>query len=173
MLPVTLRMKKARDFAVMATKGRTIFGFFSTLRVRAVSPTNNPLAKSAVTSVKADKGGNEGGLSQTKIAFIISTKIFKKAVDRNRSKRRFRSSVRELLPTIPKGYHLLFILKPQCLDGDYQKIKADTAHMLEKIPETMKQPLKLSPRAQREMKKGKVRGGSRFVKPMKRITKSR
>jgi|GEM_PF-398436 len=148
MLPPDVRMKKTRDFAAMATKGRTIFGFFSTLRIRAI---------------------NSG---ETKIAFIISTKIFKKAVERNRSKRRFRASVRELLPTIPKGYHLLFILKPQCLDGDYQKIKADTAHMLEKIPETMKQPLKLSPRAQREMRKGKVKGGSRFVKPLKRITKS-
>jgi ribonuclease P protein component len=163
MLPVDVRMKKTRDFAAMATKGRSIFGFFSTLRVRAVPVTKNPLVK----------GGSEGGLAPTKIAFIISTKIFKKAVERNRAKRRFRSSVRELLPTIPKGYHLLFILKPQCLDGDYQKIKADTAHMLEKIPEIMKQPLKLSPRAQREMRKGKVKGGSRFVKPAKKIAKSR
>jgi len=148
MLPPEVRMKKTRDFAAMATKGRSIFGFFSTLRIRSVSPTSNSL-----------------------VAFIISTKIFKKAVERNRAKRRFRASVRELLPLIPKGFHLLFILKPQTLDGDYEKMKADTAHMLEKIPETMKQPLKLSPRAQREMRKGKVGGGSRFVKPAKKRNK--
>jgi len=137
-------MKKTRDFAAMATKGRSIFGFFSTLRVRQVAPTDS------------------------KIAFIVSTKIFKHAVDRNRSKRRFREAIRSLLPTVPKGYHLLFILKPQTLDGDFEKMKADAAHMLEKIPEAMKQPIKFSPRAQREMKKGKVATASRFVKPRKK-----
>ena len=144
MLPPSIRMKKTRDFAAMATKGRSVFGFFSTLRVRSVAA------------------------GESKVAFIISTKIFKKAVDRNRAKRRFREAIRSLLPSIPKGYHLLFVLKPQTLDGDFEKMKADAAHMLEKIPETMKQPVKISPRAQREMKKGKVATTSRFVKPRKK-----
>lgn len=141
MLPLSIRMKKTRDFAAMATKGRSIFGFYSTLRLRS------------------------SGSAETKIAFIISTKIFKKAVDRNRAKRRFREAVRLLVPTFPKGFHYLFILKPQTLDGDFEKMGQDVAHMLEKVPKAMLQPLKISPRAQKEMKKGKVKGGARFVKP--------
>ncbi len=128
----------------MATKGRSIFGFYSTLRVRQVGP------------------------KESKVGFIISTKIFKHAVDRNRSKRRFREAVRSLLPTVPKGYHLLFVLKPQTLDGEFEKMKADAAHMLEKIPEAMTKPVKISPRAQREMKKGKIGVGARFVKPKRK-----
>ncbi|MFA6161614.1 MAG: ribonuclease P protein component [Patescibacteria group bacterium] len=144
MLPKPNRLKKTKDFALMATKGRSIFGLYATLRIRqnATAPEE-----------------------QSKIGFIISTKIFKRAVKRNLAKRRFRSAVHELLPQIPPGYHLLFILKPETLTADYQAMKDEILHMLSKIPETMKKPLKLSPRARKEMGKGKVAAGARFVKP--------
>ncbi|MDD2786394.1 MAG: ribonuclease P protein component [Patescibacteria group bacterium] len=152
MLPKQSRLKKTKDFALMATKGRSVFGLFATLRVR--------LDASASTA----KGGTVG-LQPSKIGFIISTKIFKRAVKRNLAKRRFRSALHELLPQIPPGYHLLFILKPETLTADYQAMKDEVLHMLSKIPETMKKPLKLSPRARKEMGKGKVAVGARFVKP--------
>ena len=39
--------------------------------------------------------------------------------------------------------------------------------MVGKIPATMVKPLKLSPRAKKEMGKGKIAAGARFVKPKK------
>lgn len=128
----------------MATKGRSVFGPLATLRIRL----DKNLAGSA-----------------SKIGFIVSTKIFKRAVKRNLAKRRFRSAVRELLSEIPQGYHLLFVLKPETLTADYEVMKAEIKRMLEKIPEAMSKPLKLSPRAKKEMGKGKVVAGARFVKP--------
>lgn len=145
MLPSTQRLKKTKDFALMATKGRSIFGPLATLRVRLDSkvPKDQP----------------------SKIGFIVSTKVFKRAVKRNLAKRRFRSAMRELLPIIPPGYHLLFILKPETLTEDYETIKQEITRLVGKIPETMSKPLKLSPRAKHEMGKGKIAVGSRFVKP--------
>lgn len=137
----------------MATKGRSIFGSLATLRVRL--------------DARAPKD------TQSKIGFIVSTKVFKRAVKRNLAKRRFRSAVRELLPQIPTGYHLLFVLKPETLTADYQVMKAEILHMVSKIPETMVKPLKLSPRARKEMGKGKLPVGSRFVKPKAKITNNK
>ncbi|MFA6100106.1 MAG: ribonuclease P protein component [Patescibacteria group bacterium] len=145
MLPAPQRLKKTKDFALMATKGRSIFGSLATLRVRQ----DTKLPKDV----------------QSKIGFIVSTKIFKRAVKRNLAKRRFRSAVHELLPQVPTGYHLLFILKPETLTADYKVMRDEILHMLSKIPETMTKPLRLSPRARKEMGKGKIAAGARFVKP--------
>ncbi len=144
-------MKKTKDFAQMATRGRSVFGPLATMRVRRIDATPNP--------------------ADSLIGFIISTKIFKRAVKRNLAKRRFRSAVRELLDQIPKGYHLLFVLKPDTLTADYQDIKNEILRLVSKIPETMSKPLKLSPRARKEMGKGKIAAGSKFVKPRKKIYK--
>lgn len=135
----------------MATRGRSIFGPLATLRVRRIDASPAP--------------------ANSRIGFIISTKIFKRAVKRNLAKRRFRSAVRELLEQIPKGYHLLFILKPETLTADYQVIKDEILRLVSKIPETMSKPLKLSPRARKEMGKGKIATGSKFVKPRKKSIK--
>ncbi|MFZ6015517.1 MAG: ribonuclease P protein component [Patescibacteria group bacterium] len=144
------RLKKTKDFAVMATKGRSIYGIYSTLRVRAVHP-----------SKEHPKPAEES----PKIGFIISTKTFKRAVKRNRAKRRFREAVKELISQFPKGYQFIFILKSETLDAPYAAMRDDVAHMITKIERTMSRPLKLSPRARKELGKGKLAHGARFIKP--------
>jgi len=137
----------------MATKGRSIFGPLAVLRVRLEA--------------------REPKTAQSKIGFIVSTKVFKRAVKRNLAKRRFRSAVRELLPQIPTGYHLLFVLKPETLTADYQFMKQEILRLVGKIPETMIKPLRLSPRAKKEMGKGKLPIGSRFLKPRGKTTNTK
>jgi len=144
------RLKKTKDFALMATKGRSIYGIYSTLRIRAIHP-----------SKEHPKPAEEAA----KIGFIISTKTFKRAVKRNRAKRRFRSAVKELIKQFPSGHQFIFILKAETLDAPYSAMREDVAHMLTKIEKTMQRPLKLSPRAKRELGKGKIAHGARFVKP--------
>lgn len=147
------RLKKTKDFATMATKGRSIYGIYSTLRVRAVHP-----------SKEHPKPSEE----PAKIGFIISTKTFKNAVDRNRAKRRFRAAVKELIKNFPNGHQFIFILKRETLTAPYIAMREDVAHMLTKIERTMQRPLKLSPRARKELGKGKLSRGARFVKPKRK-----
>ncbi len=147
------RLKKTKDFAVMATKGRSIYGVYSTLRIRKVHP-----------SKEHPKPEQES----PQIGFIVSTKTFKNAVDRNRAKRRFRSAVKELIKDFPNGYQCIFILKRETLTAPYADMREDVAHMLTKIEKVMSRPLKLSPRARKEMAKGKLARGARFVKPKRK-----
>ena len=154
MLSAENRLKKTKDFAAMATKGRSIYGVYSTLRIRVVHP-----------SKEHPKPAEE----PAKIGFIISTKTFKRAVKRNRAKRRFRSAVKELINDFPNGHQFIFILKAETLTAPYSAMREDVAHMLTKIDKTLKRPLKLSPRAKKELSKGKISHGARFVKPHKKV----
>lgn len=130
MLHRTKRLTKKKDFLRLATKGRSAFGPYATMRV-----------------VELARGG-EG-----KVGFIISTKIFKRAVDRNRTKRRLREVVRALLPTIPPGVNLLFIAKPEAKDADFQKLTEEIKRLITKIPEALKQPARPSSRGVKHQKK--------------------
>ena len=141
MLKKNFRLTKKKDFNRLATHGRSIFGIYSTLRI------------------------NRNNQNNKKIGFIISTKIFKRAVKRNRAKRRYREIIKKILPQIPNNYHYLFILKPKTLDADFQKMEQDVLHMISKIDKTFSKPLKISPRTRKEIKKGKLPIGKKFIKP--------
>lgn len=95
MLSKDRRLTKKRDFSKLGTQGRSIHGPFATLRVRM------------------SKAGEK------RVAFITSTKVMKRAVDRNRAKRRMREVARKLWDELPDA-HLLFILKSECKDVPYQ-----------------------------------------------------
>lgn len=129
MLPREKRLTKKRDFLKLGTAGRPVYGVFTTLRVRAL---HKP---------------------ETKVAFLTSTKMFKLAVDRNRVKRRLREILREIWDELPSSMHLLFIAKPEALDGDFLKIKEDIRHMLTKVPDALRKPARPSPRARKNAEK--------------------
>lgn len=59
----------------------------------------------------------------TKVGFIVSTKVDKNAVGRNKVARHFREVIRELLPNIKPGYSILIIAKKQVLALDFATIK--------------------------------------------------
>lgn len=123
MLTKTHRLTQKRDFAKLSTHGRSVFGPFVTMRVRST--------------------GEEG----PRIAFITSTKVFKRSVDRNRVKRRLRAILRELLAEVPKKIHLLFIVKPEALKAPHLDLVAEIRRLLTKIPEALTKPAKPSPGA--------------------------
>lgn len=132
MLKKNQRLTKKQDFTRLAIQGRSIFGSFATLRVRPVH----------------EKG--------KKVAFITSTKVFKKAVDRNRVKRRMREVVRGLFEKIPQNAHLLFILKPEALKAPYPRLVAEVERLLTKIPDALSKPPQLSPAAKKRQAKGRL-----------------
>ncbi len=133
MLPKPKRLTKKRDFAKLGTQGRTAYGPHMTMRVR-------PSKEEA-----------------PKVAFITSTKVMKKAVDRNRAKRRMRDVVRRSWEKIPPRVHVLFVLQPPVKDIPHAELVAEVEHLLEKIPTTLQKPARMSPRARKLHEKRKKR----------------
>ncbi|MFA5936087.1 MAG: ribonuclease P protein component [Patescibacteria group bacterium] len=139
MLEKTHRLTQKRHFEKLANQGRSVFGPFVTMRVRSV----------------ADAG--------PRIAFITSTKVFKRAVDRNRVKRRLRAILRMFLPTIPKALHLLFVVKPEALKANTADLKMEIERLLGKIPEALTKPAKPSPGALRTRAKRAAKDAKKAV----------
>ncbi|HSW88091.1 MAG TPA: ribonuclease P protein component [Candidatus Saccharimonadales bacterium] len=58
----------------------------------------------------------QNDLEISRYGFIVGKKIDKRAVGRNRLKRRFRAGVEGLLDTAPNGYDFLFLLKKEAVE---------------------------------------------------------
>ncbi|MCD4760508.1 ribonuclease P protein component [bacterium] len=69
----------------------------------------------------------------TKIGFIISTKVDKKAVVRNRLARQLREVIRSFLPEMKTGYSVMIIAKKQALELDFEALKKQMAFAFAKI----------------------------------------
>jgi ribonuclease P protein component len=72
-----------------------------------------------------------GGQSQ--VGFLISNKLHKNAVVRNRVKRLFRESVRQNFGKISTGWWLVFHPRFICVGACYEEINADIAAVLQKL----------------------------------------
>ena len=71
-----------------------------------------------------------GVISRT--AFVVSKRVSKKAVDRNRIKRVLRDAIRLSLPQLPVGDYMV-ILKPLALLKTNAELREDLHKALEKI----------------------------------------
>ncbi len=74
---------------------------------------------------------HKNNLSVSRFAFIVSTKIDKRATVRNRIKRLLRESVRLLLPNATSGFDVIFIAKTADM-GDISQVKPKTEDILKK-----------------------------------------
>ena len=108
MLPFKNRLQATKDFEEAKTKGQkyqaSLFGLL-------VYPTNSEI---------------------TRFGFIVSTKISKKATQRNKIKRRLRESVKKLLPVMKQGYDVIFLGKKDLLDKKLSEISVEVIHTLRK-----------------------------------------
>lgn len=69
----------------------------------------------------------------TKIGFIVSSRVDKRAVVRNKLTRQMREVLRVLLPNLEKGYSLLIIAKKQALELDFATIEKQFIFAFSKI----------------------------------------
>ncbi len=120
MLPKVHRLRRMRDFALLSQRGRVVYGRYFTLRVR---PSKEP----------------------TKIGFVVTTKLFKRANKRNRIKRRMREAIRLIESSWPEKMDLLFIAKPEVLFVEFEALKEALIHSFGKIQEALTQPLPKRP----------------------------
>lgn len=73
-----------------------------------------------------------GKKENSKFGFVVSNKISKAAVHRNRIKRAFREAVRQNLSEVEKGYHILFLAKQSILKKTTNEIMKEVEHFLRK-----------------------------------------
>lgn len=65
-------------------------------------------------------------------AIVVSTKISKKAVQRNKIRRRVYEIIRLNLEQIKKSYNLVFFVKKGVLELEYQEIEKEILYLLNK-----------------------------------------
>jgi len=109
MLPSKHRLVKTTEIAAVQTRGRRFFDQDFVLKV----------------SWKAQ--------AQPKIAFVVSTKVSKKAVERNRIKRMLREAVRTTITDWKSGNYVV-IVKPSATKLDNLKLKSAFNKFLKALP---------------------------------------
>lgn len=69
-------------------------------------------------------------LSFSRFAFIVSNKISKSAVKRNKIKRRMREAIKAKLSQVKNGYDIVFIANPPVLKKNYSDISEAVEKLL-------------------------------------------
>lgn len=108
MLPLENRLKKEKEFEAVFKGGRTLKGKNVFLRYLI------------------------NGTDKTKVGFVVSKKISKLAVERNKIKRRMREIVRLKKKEIKDGLSIIIISLPQIKSEGYKEIKEDLESLLSK-----------------------------------------
>lgn len=109
MIPKTHRVRKTREFERVFSSRQSIYGRF----VR-ISYINSPV-------------------DFTRCAVVISTKVSKKAVVRNKIKRRVRVIIARLLPTLLPPLDLVVVCLPHSVNAGFKEFEKDLEKTLEKI----------------------------------------
>jgi len=65
---------------------------------------------------------NKNGLKNSRFGFIVSLKVSKKAVVRNKVKRRLREAVRARIKNFKKGFDIALIALPDSSTKDFEEI---------------------------------------------------
>lgn len=128
MLPKASRLRHEQDFARLSVKGRPLYGPYCTLRAR------------------------KSGSDPSKIGFVASGKMFKKAVERNRIRRRMREAIRPHLDAVPAGFDLSFVARKEILSAKAKDLKESMIHLIEKMPGELEKPLKRRPKPPKSRK---------------------
>ncbi|MEK7094555.1 MAG: ribonuclease P protein component [Patescibacteria group bacterium] len=108
MLPKEYRLRKKTDIDALFARGRAVFGTLVTVKYRKTRS------------------------SATRFAMVVGTKVSKKAVDRNKIRRRMRACVADHLNNLNNGYDIAIIAKPVALKAKYGAIRESVLSSLSK-----------------------------------------
>ena len=108
MLAKKNRLRKKKDFGEILKKGKGFKQDFLILKIA------------------------KNKLKQTRFGFIVSQKVSKKAVVRNKIKRRFRAIIRAKEKKLKKGLDVIFITLPGAEKKDFQEIENTIEKLLKR-----------------------------------------
>jgi ribonuclease P protein component len=74
----------------------------------------------------------ENNDDQKKFGFVISKKISKRAVDRNKIKRRLAESIKKHLNDFEKGIRIVFLTKKEILNKNIKEIEEEISKILDR-----------------------------------------
>ncbi len=99
MLPLKNRLKKKKDFQRVFKEGEPFKEDFLFLK------------------------RSENRLNKTRLGFIVSLKVSKKAFIRNKIKRRLREAVKEKIENLKKGYDVVIIVQREAKEKEFKEIE--------------------------------------------------
>lgn len=108
MLPKLHRLTADKDFTKVFKGGRSFHGDGISIRVAP----------------------NQVG--ESRFAFVVSAKVSKKAVVRNRLRRRMREAVRKMLGGVVKGRDIVVMTKPQAAELTFDEVSRTLESLLKK-----------------------------------------
>lgn len=108
MLPKKNRLKNKKDFERVFNQGKGFKEDFLFLKI----VKNN--------------------LKENRFGFIVSLKVSKKAVLRNKTKRRLREIIKERLPGIKPGIDVVLIAQKGIEEKDFSEVRETTNRLFEK-----------------------------------------
>ncbi|HEY9631385.1 MAG: ribonuclease P protein component [Oscillatoriophycideae cyanobacterium NC_groundwater_1537_Pr4_S-0.65um_50_18] len=131
-LPKHYRLRKRQDFSAIYRSGLRQSTVHLTLRaLRQISPQSlAPLSRSSTSHQSAERFTEESSLRPTQLGISISQKVSKRAVVRNRIKRRLRAAFRALLPQILSGWQIVIVVKPGATQCDYEQFLQELKQLL-------------------------------------------
>lgn len=118
MLPKHHRLRRSRDFSQVYRQGRKAASAHLLLRVWSVPPA----AKAGVPNDPAPR-----------IGIVVSLKVHKRAVVRNRLKRRVRAALRTLLPRLHPAQWIVISLKPEAAECEYGEFLRELEQLFTKL----------------------------------------
>lgn len=120
MLPAKHRLRRLKDFDILYREGRFVPGRLIQAKVWRIEPDKYQRRAFSTTDLL--------------IGFVVSTKVSKSAVKRNRIKRQMREAVRLLLPDgkIKTGYMLALMAKPGIVGREYEEIEGEIVASLKR-----------------------------------------
>jgi ribonuclease P protein component len=107
-LPKKFRLTRKKDFEKISRKGKHFGGAFFILRTI------------------------ENGLDYSRFGFVVSLKVSKKAVTRNKIRRQLHEMARVNFARIKNGFDALIIARPEIKEKSYQEIERALFEALEK-----------------------------------------
>ena len=117
MIPKQYRLKKNIEFVATYAQKKYISNLYFTLNLGKPKPFENYVSK---------------------VAFVVSKKIDKRAVIRNKIKRRMREAYMILIkenPHYAKWMSMIFVAKTQCKEADFQTILSQMRISIQKAGE--------------------------------------
>ncbi|MBH8560741.1 ribonuclease P protein component [Nostoc sp. CENA67] len=113
-LPKANRLKSRKDFQAVFREGIRRNSSHFTLRALRPTCSTKPFCDAVInTQPLADSGK----LTNTRIGISISTKVSKRAVVRNRIKRKITAILHNLLPKLSPGWRLVVVVKPTAAES--------------------------------------------------------
>lgn len=76
---------------------------------------------------------NPQSIPPTRIGISISLKVSKRSVVRNRIKRQIRAALRQMLPRLARGWHLVVVVRPDAVECNYAEFLRELEQLLVEV----------------------------------------